>query len=76
MRISCVGSLADTVKLLHRCPDLPASMSAKKEAWKVLLVIEGPQEPHTYDHMLQPTIDFLVQHDPGGEPLMLCHGTV
>jgi hypothetical protein len=38
-------------------------------AWKVLLVIEGPDEPTTYDYMLKPTVDFFARHDPGGAHL-------
>ena len=55
-----------------RCPDQPGEHSAKREACQPLIVIEGPHEPTTMRHVLQPTIDFLSKHDPGGAILSLC----
>jgi hypothetical protein len=48
-----------------RCPDCPSHLTATSKAWKVLLVIEGPHEPATLRHVLQPTVDFFANHDAG-----------
>ena len=49
-----------------RAFDQPGENSAKSESCQPLIVIEGPHEPTSMQHILKETIDFLTLHDPGG----------
>lgn len=47
-----------------KCEDLPMHIVQTARAVAPLIIIEGPTEPGTLDHILKHTVDFLCDHAP------------
>ena len=55
------GSLVAGLKVLGLQPE----DASKNEVWAPYMVVNGPTEPHTLEHILAPLVQFFVNHDPG-----------
>lgn len=66
------GSRTATVIAL-KCEDLPPHLIQTGRAVSPLIVIEGPSEPSTLNHVLQNTAAFLEQHAPSSNGLGAVH---
>lgn len=48
--------------------ELHPSLASKVEATAPLLVVEGPTEPSSLEHILRDLVEFFLAHDPGAPP--------
>lgn len=55
--------------------DVGAEFRGKQMTWAPLIVIEGPTEPPTLNHILRPTVKYFCDHNPGVLTLILFRGS-
>jgi hypothetical protein len=59
--------------LAIRCMDLLAELSHTAKVYRPLIVIEGPGEVSTPNHIFGPTVEFFCRHSPTAVPPMPVH---
>ena len=47
-----------------RCMDVPNGREMANSSWRPVCVVEGPEELTTWRYVLEPIVDWFVQHDP------------
>lgn len=57
--------ISSTVIVGIRRYGVDVAKSAGCPVWQILLLMEGPTEAPHMEHILAPTVDFFVKHDPG-----------